>query len=83
MGEERAGELLVFPNPANERISVTSIEGRMNALIITSADGRMVLAQASNGSSADLDVHALRAGAYFLEARLTSGRVLRSRFIKN
>jgi hypothetical protein len=76
-------ELLLFPDPADRRIRISSSEAPIAMLIISGADGRMVLIQAAHGIAADADVQTLRAGAYFVEATLTNGHVLRGRSIKN
>jgi hypothetical protein len=74
---------LFFPNPADQRTSISSSEAPITMLFITGAGGRMVLIQAAHGIAVDADVQTLRAGAYFVEATLANGHVLRGRSIKN
>jgi hypothetical protein len=80
---EGVDELLFFPNPADQRTSISSSEAPITMLFITGAGGRMVLIQAAHGIAVDADVQTLRAGAYFMEATLANGHVLRGRSIKN
>ncbi|MGV3637932.1 MAG: DUF7619 domain-containing protein [Flavobacteriales bacterium] len=75
--------LCVFPNPADQRITISTNEGRITTLTITNTDGRPVLTHAPYGTSPSMDTQALPAGAYFVKATLTNGKVLRGRFIKN
>jgi hypothetical protein len=76
---EGVDELLFFPNPADQRTSISSSEAPITMLFITGAGGRM----AAHGIAVDADVQTLRAGAYFVEATLANGHVLRGRSIKN
>lgn len=81
--DESMLELRVFPNPTDQRIDISTNEALITTLTVTNTDGRMVLTRSSNSPTLKVDVHSLRAGAYFVEATLTNGKVLRGRFIKN
>ncbi|MBL7946774.1 MAG: T9SS type A sorting domain-containing protein [Flavobacteriales bacterium] len=76
-------ELDVFPNPTDQRIYISTNNAPIALLTITRTDGRIVLRQAADGALPEVDIQALIAGAYFVEASLANGQVLRGRFIKN
>ena len=67
-------DIVVFPNPATERISVqrTSTAGAV-AVKVIDIEGRVVLQQSVNGTQRiELDVHALALGRY--ELHLIDGK---------
>jgi hypothetical protein len=73
--------LIVHPNPATERISISSLgEGRMDAEVV-GPDGRVVMAMPLTGT--ELPITALPAGAYVLKVRGTAGAVRMARFVKH
>ncbi|MBK9275625.1 MAG: hypothetical protein IPM49_13945 [Flavobacteriales bacterium] len=70
----------VFPVPADERITVVPPLGRVVAqLQVIAADGRTVM---QGGPSPEVDVRALRPGAYVVMVRTTDGGLWRTRFSK-
>lgn len=74
----------VFPNPANEQITVYS-EKQLNAAAITivGLDGKVVLLKTGvNGTSTELNIANIANGIYFVEIN-NQGAVSRKRLLKN
>ncbi|MBL8002410.1 MAG: T9SS type A sorting domain-containing protein [Flavobacteriales bacterium] len=68
----------VFPNPAHDRITLTS-NSRMQRVRIVALDGRTVLEQRVAGERAELELTGLAAGAYSLQVVNENGeQVVRS-----
>lgn len=76
-------ELLLFPNPATDQISV-GLPTTGGVVLVHDAMGREVLRQvvAATESGALLEIHALRAGAYSMVFRGTDGVQLTKPFLK-
>ncbi|MBL8002411.1 MAG: hypothetical protein JNL05_10655 [Flavobacteriales bacterium] len=69
------GQLQVFPNPAHDRITLTS-NSRMQRVRIVALDGRTVLEQRVAGERAMLDVGGLARGPYLLLLTFTDGTAI-------
>lgn len=72
----------VHPNPANDRITVTTGGSTIRSIEVWSAEGRLVSTHAANTDLAVLDVQALATGAYHLRVLTTDGAVRYGRFLK-
>lgn len=58
---------LVFPNPANDKITVALDKGSIARIAITDISGKKVLVQTGNSPSETVDIARLSAGMYFVE----------------
>jgi len=67
----------LYPNPATDRITVATQE-KLQRIVVRDMSGRIVLLQ----SAAEIDVHALAAGNYFMTIQTIAGDVTET-FIKN
>ena len=78
--EERNINLTIYPNPANNRIQITTDGDQViEEVLIYNQVGQLMYRQSWKGSS--LDVSDLATGIYILEARLEDGLV-REKFVK-
>ncbi|MBK8497775.1 MAG: hypothetical protein IPL52_02890 [Flavobacteriales bacterium] len=82
VGEERAGELLVFPNPVDDVVHVRVKEGMLQRVRVLLSDGRVVIDRPIGGMTADLDLSGNAAGSFVLEAFMTDGRSERKLIFK-
>jgi hypothetical protein len=76
---ENAIDLDVFPNPANDKLTVSSTE-KINSIEIISMNGLVVLQKSINQSSAILNVENLKSGTYFVKV-ITDDNYLFERII--
>ncbi len=67
MAEETGPEMLVFPNPANDFVSVYMSNGGTYNLRIMSVDGTLIRSESAFSDNMNLDVSALSQGVYFVE----------------
>lgn len=66
---DNSSKLLVFPNPANERITIESM-GIMESITLFDLSGRpLMLSGAINSTNYTMDVSSLSEGIYFLQAK--------------
>jgi hypothetical protein len=73
--------LVIYPNPATDRLSITR-DGIGSADVeVIGPDGRLVLAMLLSGS--ELSLSTIPPGAYVLKAREASGEVRMARFVKH
>lgn len=78
-----AGNLKVFPNPANDLISLSSQTTLINQVNITDINGRVVFSKNINSiNQADLNISNLQSGIYFMLVETDLGKGI-SKFIKN
>jgi C1A family cysteine protease len=69
--------LVLFPNPASERltIEIPASSGKISALVITDIAGRIIFSRNQlQPNRFELDVSEFPAGAYYLSAESSSGR---------
>jgi len=74
----------IFPNPTSDFISIDLSDQRLNQVIISTAQGKIVLNQSieiQNGM-ATIDIQQLPTGVYFLRGFDDTGAAAPSRFIK-
>ncbi|MFM7467406.1 MAG: T9SS type A sorting domain-containing protein [Crocinitomicaceae bacterium] len=76
---ENVIDLDVFPNPANNKLTVSSTEN-INTIEIISMNGLVVLQKSINQSSAILNVENLKSGTYFVKV-ITDDNYLFERII--
>ena len=73
--------MIVYPNPATEQVHLQfSNQQRISRVRVYSVSGIQVINQ--DGAADVLEVGALPAGMYVVEATTASGQVLRQRFVK-
>ncbi|MBS1613932.1 MAG: T9SS type A sorting domain-containing protein [Bacteroidetes bacterium] len=63
----------LYPNPANNSISITSPQLSINSISITNVLGETVLSANVNGSSASVNISALQPGIYFTQLHTGKG----------
>lgn len=75
--------LLVYPNPAKDKITIHLPSDRISSLLLTNAEGKKLLHKNYSGVSKDeLDVSHLVKGVYFIVVNINDGDVFRGSFIK-
>lgn len=78
--ESSVGTVNVYPNPANEMVTVQS-SSAISQVNFYDLDGRLVATHACNSKSIEIDIAELPAGCYILEAVAVEG-IQRSRLVK-
>jgi Secretion system C-terminal sorting domain len=73
--------LEIFPNPAQQSVTIHIPQGSVFQAIVLDIQGREVLRQAA-GNIAALDVSMLNRGVYFVQARCSDGAMATGRFVK-
>ena len=76
-----ATAVYVFPNPSSDRVWIKSTGTAVNQVSILDMTGRSILIQDTNDSLIEVDVNALPAGQYIIEAQHGAG-INRNLFIK-
>jgi len=71
--EETNSSFTVFPNPANNNITVTWATPNVNTLTLSDATGRAVRTYNVSGTQAQLSLEGLASGVYFLSEELSKG----------
>lgn len=74
---ENDSEWSIYPNPTSDKLSI-SIGKRLEQVAIYDLSGRCLI---QTSGSDELDVSALSAGVYMLQAQTTDGRILQEKFI--
>ncbi|MEN9969355.1 MAG: hypothetical protein RIR94_1552, partial [Bacteroidota bacterium] len=64
--------LKVAPNPFEQQFTVTSAE-LIEAITLRDAQGKVVLQQAANSNTLEVETGSLQSGVYFLEVQTASG----------
>ena len=72
----------IFPNPAMDRVTVTTGGSTIRSIEVWSTEGRLVSTHPANADRAVVDVQALRTGAYALRVVTADGTVRHGRFVK-
>ena len=77
------GELLVYPNPADEKITVVLNEKELisGMLIITDLSGHFVLRQSCYENNQTIDINDLQAGVYLVQVQLNNGSFRKEKII--
>ncbi|MEO8588863.1 MAG: T9SS type A sorting domain-containing protein, partial [Flavobacteriales bacterium] len=75
-------QLFLQPNPASERLSVSSTMF-VERVEVFAADGRVVLSTSPRSTKFDLFIDQLSPGAYVLLVSTRNGSIERQRFIKH
>lgn len=73
--------LIVFPNPVQNELTIQSTNNTFDSFSITDSKGRVVLF-IENSTSYQIDVSALASGLYFLHIQSSEGKAIK-KFIKN
>ncbi len=81
--EQGQEQLRVFPDPADDRITIASAREVMRSVSIIGTDGRTILRRRANDRSVLIDIADLAPGIYLVNARLANGTELHTRFIKH
>ncbi|GDX51200.1 hypothetical protein LBMAG27_02470 [Bacteroidota bacterium] len=75
-------QLIVYPNPATDQLTIFSNKQSINTLVITDVLGRVIYSDMVNTKSANLNVSSFSAGVYFVKVQLQNGDVEVKRFVK-
>ncbi len=71
----------VYPNPAENQITVNAGEQLISEIGIFDMSGRLVLSERMNATERTIDLSQLRAGTYVLQCRMQSGEMVRKKLI--
>jgi uncharacterized repeat protein (TIGR01451 family) len=74
-------KVTIYPNPANDELTVKTENGAYNAMTITNTIGQTLIHQEMNSALTKVDVHALPVGVYYISLRGENG-VSVQKFIK-
>ncbi|MFZ1330683.1 MAG: T9SS type A sorting domain-containing protein, partial [Flavobacteriales bacterium] len=79
-----SADLLLMPNPTNGSVmvQVSNMDHTVGTLNIRAVDGRLVKQLRMSSDRVELDLSALRAGAYWVEVVQSNGRVKGSKLLK-
>ena len=79
------GQLTVYPNPCNDKLTVSSIQFTVNTIEVTDVLGRTCFIPPCKGGKGDLsiDISTLSSGIYFIKAIDEKGNVLNAKFVKD
>ena len=80
VAEHQDGQVVVSPNPADDLIQVTGLDGADRSFVIHGGTGRAVLSGRVQGATFDLQVGALKPGSYVL-SMTANGATSRGRFM--
>jgi hypothetical protein len=75
--------LQLFPNPANENVTVSIQKGMITAINILDVTGRSVKYEKENAKTVSFDVSELSKGIYFLKVTDENSGVHVIRFVRN
>jgi hypothetical protein len=73
-------EMTVFPNPANENVTVTAPE--LNGVVLYNALGQEVLKAVANNGICNLDLSGLQRGLYLIKADTATGNSIQKLILK-
>ncbi|MCD6010543.1 MAG: hypothetical protein K0Q79_405 [Flavipsychrobacter sp.] len=71
----------VFPNPANDLLTIRMDEGTYNSFVITNTVGQIVIEQPLNGAQTKVNIKQLLAGIYYISLKGEYGNIVR-KFVK-
>jgi hypothetical protein len=71
----------VFPNPAQDHITLSASGTALQHVRFLALDGRTVLQQQLTGERADVDISSLPAGSYLVSLTGADGRVMQQRVL--
>jgi len=77
---EQSYKLSIYPNPANEYITLDS-DKKFVKIEIYNVLGKCVLSQESHMNNR-IDIHALHSGVYYIKATIITGHILTHKFMK-
>ena len=67
--ENPEAEVLVFPNPVDDMLTIRSTQPRHMILEITSPGGQLISIQEMEGTTLQLDLSSFQKGVYFITIR--------------
>ncbi len=77
--DQHSDQLLVFPNPAQDRITVSSSGRGLDQLRLFASDGRVVRSRSLSGTRTEISLEGLSPGTYVVVVNTDDGRVLKER----
>jgi hypothetical protein len=81
--ENMAEDLMVFPNPASNNLTVISSGNEIESLKIYSLEGKSLISRRSINNAIELDVSHLSSGIYSIAAKTHDGRFFRRKLVIN
>jgi hypothetical protein len=72
----------LYPNPANDYITLTTANETDFTFKIFDATGKLVIIKQLNGRSNRIDINALAKGIYFIEAQDNEKNTFRQKIVK-
>ncbi|MCZ4317813.1 T9SS type A sorting domain-containing protein [Aequorivita viscosa] len=81
VNENSLAELVIYPNPAQDKLIIQSANDEFDSVTITDVNGRIILTMKKMVSN-EIDISALKAGMYFITATTSEGKTTK-KFIKN
>jgi hypothetical protein len=76
-------KIVIYPNPTNSTITVSTDGGKIRSLEIVSLDGKLIMSVKVDDAKREIDVSQLSNGMYLLSVVTSEGKLLTSKFIKN
>lgn len=70
-------DLIIFPNPSTNQITISLLNGTLERLILCDAEGRMIRNKRVTGPTEQLDLSDLPTGNYLLQLHTTEGILVR------
>lgn len=80
VNENNFSDLVIFPNPAKNKVTIQSATNNFDSISIKDINGRIIISS-ENVVSNEIDVSALKSGMYFITLASSNGNVTR-KFIK-
>jgi len=80
--KEQTTEAKIYPNPAQDQITVVLENGTAETIEVLGSSGRQVLSTGSSAQETSLDVSALDNGVYFIRIQQPTGQRTISKFVK-
>lgn len=82
--EAEANDVLVYPNPSNDAITIEPMNNLITGVWVSDLQGRMMISQMSRveGEQSIIDVSALNPGMYMLHLEMNGNNIFK-KFVKN
>jgi len=78
----RTGNLKIYPNPASDKLTIISNGSQINWIRLMDLNGREIAAIKIQNRQANIDIHQLKPGIYFITVIQSDGSVVQQKFQK-